>query len=300
MLTRAPARLAALIAMLLCSAAGAARAQGLHLIPGVPEIASEDLPDVALAVVDRPDPVIYYNPSRFQRYGPDLANFFLAHEYGHIALHHTRVGQDSLGDDDRDAALRGQELEADCWAAEHIGRSRRPAIEAAIRFFTRLGPFRFDAVHPTGSQRAERLLACLPPVEGLGLIQRDGDTGVEPGPVSGDPRPIHLEIRTPQLSEDETGRDIQLWFDGRPAGRLSNMRMPLTLEVSGLSAGLHSYRMLVEVFAMDGLQQFRAAGSVEGRGYVAVGDGDVLMVRWARGHRPSLEHLLHPSGAAGR
>lgn len=300
MVIRAPTRLAALTAMLLCSAAGAARAQGLHLIPGVPEIANEDLADVALAEVDRPDPVIYYNPSRFQRYGPDLANFFLAHEYGHIALHHTRLGLDSLSDDDRDAALRGQELEADCWAAGHIGLDRRPAIEAGIRFFTRLGPFRFDKVHPTGAQRAERLLACLPPVEGLGLMQRDGDTGVEPGPVSGEPRPVRVEVRTTQLSEDETGREIRLWFDGRPAGRLSNMRMPLSLEVSGLAAGLHSYRMLIDLFAMDGLQQFRAAGSIEGRGYVVVGDGDVLMVQWSSGRPPWLEHLPRTPGASGR
>ncbi|HTO73648.1 MAG TPA: hypothetical protein VMJ30_07510, partial [Gemmatimonadales bacterium] len=286
-------------ALLLASAVGAVRAQGLNLIPGVPEIPDDDLQDVALAVVDRVDPVIYYNPARFQRYGPDLANFFLAHEYGHVALHHTRVGLDHLSDDDRDAAQRSQELEADCWAAGHIGGDHRTAIEAAIRFFTRLGPFRFDRVHPTGAQRAERLLACLPPDGGRELVQRDGDTGVETGPVSGEPRPVRVEVRTGSLSEDEIGREIQIWFDGRPAGRLSNMRLPLSLMVASLSAGVHSYRMQIDVYPLDGLQQFRAAGSIEGRGYLAVTDGDVFVVRWSRGKPPVLELQPQPMTGAG-
>ncbi len=72
--------------------AGPADAQGLHLIPGVPEIASDTIDDIAIATVDLPQPVIYYNPIRARRYGPQLTEFFLAHEYGHIALHHTRAG----------------------------------------------------------------------------------------------------------------------------------------------------------------------------------------------------------------
>jgi hypothetical protein len=275
------------------------RAQGLHLLPGVPEIADEDLPDVALAQVDRPDPVIYYNPSRFERYGPTLAEFFLAHEYGHIALRHTREGLASLTDDSRDAALRSQELEADCWAAGHIGRSHRPAIEAAIRFFTRLGPFRFDAVHPTGAQRAEQLLRCLPPDEGLGLIRRDGDTGVETGPVSGEPRLIKVEVRAGPLAEDETGKEIQLWFDGKSAGSFSNMRLPQSIDVGTLATGIHSYRMLIKLFSMDGQQQFQAEGSAEGRGYVTVNDGDVFEVRWEMGHPPFLV-MVDRAAAAGR
>ena len=57
--------------------------------------------------------------------------------------------------------------------------------------------------------------------------------------------------------------------------------------------------MQVALFAMDGLQQFRAAGSTEGRGYVAVGDGDVLVVRWTSGRPPSLEKVPPPSGIPG-
>lgn len=282
-------RAAPIAVVLLSSGAPLAQAQGLHLLPGVPEIADEDLPDVALAQVDRPDPVIYYNPSRFQRYGPELANFFLAHEYGHIALHHTREGLTDLSDDSRDAALRGQELEADCWAAAHVGSEHRSAVEAAIRFFTRLGPFRFDAVHPTGAQRAEQLLRCLPPEDGFAQRQREDDTGVETGPVSGEPRMIKVEVRATPLGQDETGKDIQLWFDGKVAGSFSNMRLPQSIDVSTLSTGIHSYRMMVKIFSMDSHQQFQSLGSAEGRGYITVNDGDVFEVHWEAGHAPSLE-----------
>jgi hypothetical protein len=62
-----------------------------------------------------------------------------------------------------DAARRlQQELEADCYAALTLGESDPAAVAAAIRFFNRLGPFRFDAWHPSGAQRAAKILACLP------------------------------------------------------------------------------------------------------------------------------------------
>jgi hypothetical protein len=55
-----------------------------------------------------------------------------------------------------------QELEADCYAARTLAGIEPAAVEAAIRFFNRLGPFRFDAWHPSGAQRAAKILACLP------------------------------------------------------------------------------------------------------------------------------------------
>ena len=69
---------------------GSVQAQGLHLIPGVDEIASDTIDDLAIADVDSPLPVIYYNPRMTRRFGPLLTEFFLAHEYGHIHLGHTR------------------------------------------------------------------------------------------------------------------------------------------------------------------------------------------------------------------
>jgi len=289
MVTRRGLRLPGMVALLALLAVDAARAQGLHLIPGIPEIPDEDLADVAVAVVDRPDPVIYYNPARFQRYGPELSTFFLAHEYGHIALHHTRTGLDSLSDAGRDAALRGQELDADCYAAIALGQDRRTAIEAAIRFFTRLGPFRFDAFHPTGAERVQRLMACLPPPEGLGLLDRSGETGVETGPVSGEPRMVQVRFGVASLGQLESGRDVELWIDGRLRGRFSNRRTPMAVALADVSPGLHSYRVRVDVYSFDALSQFERAGSVEGRGHIAVKNGDDFLVDWVPGSQPWLE-----------
>jgi hypothetical protein len=289
MVTRRAVSLPGMVALLALLAPGMARAQGLHLIPGIPEIPDEDLADVAVAVVDRPDPVIYYNPARFQRYGPELSTFFLAHEYGHIALHHTRTGLDSLSDAGRDAALRGQELDADCYAAIAIGPEHRPAIEAAIRFFTRLGPFRFDAVHPTGNERVQRLVSCLPPPQGLGRLDRGGETGVETGPVSGEPRMVQVRFGVASLGQLESGRDVELWIDGRLRGRFSNRSTPTAVDLSDVSPGLHSYRVRVDVYSFDALSQFERAGSVEGRGHIALKDGDEFLVDWIPGSLPWLE-----------
>lgn len=291
MLRRPAVRLPGMVALLALLSTGAARAQGLHLIPGIAEIPDDDLADVAVAVVDRPDPVIYYNPARFQRYGPDLSTFFLAHEYGHIALHHTRAGLDTLDQADREAAQQVQELDADCYAAAAIGTEHRAAIEAAIRFFTRLGPFRFDAVHPTGSERVQRLMACLPPPQGLGLLDRGGETGVETGPVSGEPRLVQVRFGVASLGLLESGRDIELWIDGQLRGRFSNRRAPTVVDLSDVSPGLHSYRVRMDIYSLDALSQFERVGSVEGRGHIALKGGDAFLVDWVPGRSPWLEEV---------
>ena len=237
--------------------AGPADAQGLHLIPGVPEIATDTIDDIAIATVDLPQPAIYYNPIRARRYGPQLTEFFLAHEYGHIALHHTRAGLGVLPDEVRDSALQAQELEADCYAARRSDPRARVASEAAIRFFTRLGPFRFDAVHPTGSQRAARIRDCMPvvpdePEQKVGI----GETGVEVGPVSGDVELITFNVNMAALAQTERGREAQLWVDGLNVGRISNMRIPWSLAINQFGAGLHSYRMELALYDEEKLLQY--------------------------------------------
>jgi hypothetical protein len=76
--------------------------------------------------------------------------------YGHTGAALT-AGEGDLG-----ALRQRQELEADCYAARTLSESEPETIGAALRFFTRMGPFRFDAWHPSGSQRAAKILACLP------------------------------------------------------------------------------------------------------------------------------------------
>ena len=277
------------IAVFLSWDAGSAHAQGLHLIPGVPEIATDTIDDIAIATVDVPQPAIYYNPIRARRYGPQLTEFFLAHEYGHIALHHTRAGLSVLPDEVRDSALQVQELEADCFAARRSDPRARVASEAAIRFFTRLGPFRFDAVHPTGSQRAARIRDCMPvvpdsPEQKVGI----GETGVEVGPFSGDVERITFNVNMAGLAQTERGREAQLWVDGLNVGLISNMRIPWSLSINQFGAGLHSYRMELALYDEEGFLQFSRSGSVVGHGHIVVREGDSFLVDWSPGSPPSL------------
>ncbi len=130
--------------------------------PQVKEIADANLRDVAVAVYDSLNPVIYYNPQHMRRFGKDLQAFFMAHEYAHIALKHTRSGALRADVGTRDLLLQTKELEADCLAAKRLGDQGRKASLAAVRFFGRLGSTQFDTEHPTGTVRARKILDCMP------------------------------------------------------------------------------------------------------------------------------------------
>ena len=144
--------------------AGGHRAGAVQRLIDVRQIASDTLHDVALATFEQGRPVIYYNPNLLQQFGPQLTSFFFAHEYGHIRYGHTGAAL-TAGEGDLSAQRQRQELEADCYAARTLGELEPETISAAVRFFTRMGPFRFDAWHPSGSQRAAKILACLPPAD---------------------------------------------------------------------------------------------------------------------------------------
>jgi hypothetical protein len=228
-----------------------ARAQGLHLVPGIAEIESDTIADITLVTLDRDTVAIYYNPLLTNRYGPRLTRFFLAHEYGHIVNHHTRAGYADLPKETRDSIYREQDLQADCYAAGLPGPDARAATEAAIRFFTRLAPFRFNAEHPTGGQRVERILLCLAgPRERISYGR--GETGVELGPVSGAPEPVGFTVRASPLGMSAYGTTAVLWVDGLRLGAVSNLRFPDRLEVGRFGAGLHSYRLTMDIYSFDG------------------------------------------------
>ena len=130
--------------------------------PQVREIADDALRDVAVAVYDPTHPVIYYNPRLMEKFTPDLRVFFLAHEHAHIELRHTRASALRADPAQRDELLQVKELEADCLAARRLNIAGRASALAAVRFFARLGSQRFDNEHPTGRDRAARILACMP------------------------------------------------------------------------------------------------------------------------------------------
>jgi hypothetical protein len=263
-------RLPSLVLLIALSGAAPVRAQGLHLLPGIEEIASDTIADIAVAAVDRPEPVIYFNPAMVRRYGPLLTRFFLAHEYGHIYHRHTRAGLADTPEATRDSILRAQELEADCYAAGQEGAEARAATEAALRFFARLGPFRFDNVHPTGAQRAARILLCLPGPREPVLYGR-GETGVEMGPVSGEPDRVRFAVRASPLEESAYGNEAVLWMDGLRIG-----------------AGIHTYRLAIDVYSVDAQLQISPTGSVSGRGHVLVQNGDRFRIEWIPGQAPAL------------
>ncbi len=112
------------------------------------------LVDAALAVSDGDRATIYYNPRILQRIGPSLTAFVFAHEEAHIALGHRRAPGATAEE------LRVLELAADCEAARRMRAEQPAALSAAIRHFQAQGPRRADTDHPTGDERAVRLLAC--------------------------------------------------------------------------------------------------------------------------------------------
>jgi hypothetical protein len=264
-----------------------AHAQGLHLIPGVEEIESDTIPDITLATLDRAPVAIYYNPLLTNRYGPLLTRFFLAHEYGHIARHHTRAGYADLPREVRDSIYREQDLQADCYAAGLPGPEARAATEAALRFFTRLAQFRFDSEHPTGSQRVERILLCLATPWDPAARGR-GETGVEVGPVSGDPEQVRFVVSATPLGTTGYGASTVLWVDGLRVGTVSNLRFPDRLDIDRFGAGLHSYRLTMDVYSFDGQLQTSPGGSLSGRGQLLIRGGDRFRVDWVPGQLPSL------------
>jgi len=152
--------LACLITTALATAGGERAAAAQRLVDVQP-VASDTLQDVAVTAYEHGRPLIYFNPTLMQRIGPQLADFFIAHEYGHVAYGHAG-GALSQPHDDLSALRQRQELEADCYATRLLAEDNRPAVEAALQFFTRMGPFRFDDLHPSGSQRAAKILSCLP------------------------------------------------------------------------------------------------------------------------------------------
>ena len=182
--------IATVVAALLLPA-GAEQARAVQRLIDVRQIASDTLRDVALARFEDGRPIIYYNPALLQQFGPSLTTFFFAHEYGHIRYGHTGAAL-LAGDGDLSAVRQRQELEADCYAARSLAESAPEAVAAAIRFFTRMGPFRFDAWHPSGSQRAAKILACLP--DTFDATARDPE---DPTFSSDSPSSSHIPVARP-------------------------------------------------------------------------------------------------------
>jgi hypothetical protein len=268
---------ASTVLLLAASPPGARAAQRLI---DLRQIAVDTLSDVAVAAFVGGRPIIYYNPALLQRFGSRMTEFFFAHEYGHIHYGHTGG---ALADEGGELSLtrQRQELAADCYAAELLGTTDRESALAALRFFTRMGPYRYDIYHPTGAQRAAKILACLP------APAPRGDTLVAAVPAPGD-RNVTFRVRSPSAAEGEYALEARIWIDDVPVGTVSSLRLPGEVAVQRFAPGAHRYRIAATVYAFDAMLQLTPGGRAAGEGLVTVGEGDVFAVEWSAGAEPAL------------
>lgn len=256
-------------------------AQALQRLIDVRQIATDTLRDVAVAAFVQGRPTIYYNPVLLQGFGPRMAEFFFAHEYGHLRYGHAGG---ALAHEAGEASLmrQRQELEADCYAAQVLAETDREAVDAALRFFRRMGPYRYDALHPTGSQRAAKILSCLPPAP---------EELVEPAAVPEDASlapDVSFTLRSPAASAGEYAVEARIWIDDIAVGTVSSIRQPGSIVVRGFPAGVHRYRVAVKLYAFDAMLQLNPGGGASGDGLIVVAEGSVLAVRWRSGEPPTL------------
>jgi hypothetical protein len=265
------------VLLLAASPPGARAAQRLI---DLRQIAVDTLSDVAMAAIVDGRPVIYFNPALLQRFGPMMTEFFFAHEYGHIHYGHTGG---ALADEGGELSLtrQRQELEADCYAAELLGSTDRESVQAALRFFTRMGPYRYDIYHPTGSQRAAKILACLPSV-----TPARGDT--IPAAAGRSDRNVTFSVRSPAPAAGEYAVEARIWIDDVAVGTISSVRLPEQVEVQRFAPGAHRYRIDATAYAFDAMLQLTPGGSASGEGLVTVEAGDVFAVEWPAGDPPGL------------
>lgn len=241
--------------------------------------------DVAQTRWEGERPVIYLNPRLLERLGPTLRDFFVGHEYGHVALgHRHRAPAGGMIDSAVVAAHHRMELEADCYAASRLARDNPAAAQAAVRLFTRQGPRRFDRFHPTGSQRAANLLSCL---------DAAADSPDEQLPALVRAASVPTVVLARSTSSLVLGH-VRVLIDGRSMGTLSTLAYAPQLALRDLAEGPHRYELRLELFAFDELMQPNPVGFIEGRGTVEVRRGVQLEVHWLGEEPPS----LLPAGTA--
>jgi hypothetical protein len=233
--------------------------QGSPQSPPAREIALDTLRDVAVAVYNPTGSIIYYNPAYLQRMGPQLTAFFLAHEYGHLALRHTRAHALAGNRKAFNAKLQEQELAADCYAAARLARDNPSAIEATINFFTRMGPFSYDAAHPSGSQRAAKILSCIPRADDAAPTD-----SVKNAPSSSASN-AGITVTAPQHSDGVPWQEIHFRI-GNIQSAVSNLQQPRAVELQSLAAGTYDYEVRVNVFYLDDQFQLNPSGTIVGSG----------------------------------
>ena len=110
----------------------------------------------ASATVVNGQPIIIVDPSQVNP-GP-WGHFVAAHECAHHALGHT-LPSGMWFRNTQYWATAAQELTADCWAAQRVGRAA--AVVVAQRMAAAQGHHRGGPGYPTGVQRARNIRRCV-------------------------------------------------------------------------------------------------------------------------------------------
>jgi hypothetical protein len=251
-------------------------AAGQQRLVEVRRVAADMLHDVAVTGIEDGRATIYYNLALLERLGPQFGDFIMAHEEGHVYFGHAG-GALLTSQPDFAQVRQQQELDADCYAARELGGTDRDAVQAAIRFFTALGPVRFDRVHPTGEQRAAKILACLPD---------------EPSPARDDPTaallvdqrpgPITVLVRAAPRMPGDYRATGEISIDAAPVGRISSAELAESLTLRLVDPGVHRYTVRLQLLSLDGMMQFTPARTVVSEGTLSLRNGDVLSARWSR------------------
>jgi len=204
----------------------------------------------------------------------------MAHEYGYITLRHTRAHALAGNRKSFNAKLQEQELAADCYAAAKLTGDNPSAVGAAIHFFTHMGPFRYDAAHPSGSRRATKILSCIPSADET--VRTDSVTTADPGPTSSAAANVGITVTAPLHSDRVPWQEIHFRI-GNIQSAVSNLHQPQAVALQSLPAGTYEYELWVNVFYLDDQFQLNPSGSIVGGGSITVQGGETLLVESSPG-----------------
>jgi len=111
----------------------------------IQEVPDTSINETAIASVENGETIIRYNPEYCETLGEQVCQFFISHEYGHIALNHPLGG----------VYTEEEENTADCWVTQNAPID---LSKAAYTYFT--NEENVDEDIDSSAQRAENISNC--------------------------------------------------------------------------------------------------------------------------------------------
>jgi hypothetical protein len=156
-----------------------------------------------------------------------------------------------------------------------LGQGRLEGFRRGDGGEAQVGEFRFDDLHPSGSERAARIAACA------AVLPPSAVPALTPATVMAPANPVSVY-----------GCEAQLWIDRVPVGVVSNVRAAAgRLTLPAREPGIRAYTIVLHQYYLEQALQLTPMGTVEATGTVAVAAGDTLMVDWTPGATPTLRTL---------